>query len=255
VRDVLHDVLEQLDLVARLAEGVEAVVDLRLARGAHLVVRALDVEAEFVEEDADLVTQVGELVDRRDGEIAPLVGGLVAEVAALLDAARVPGGLDGVDVVVARVLLRLEADVVEDVELGLGSEERGVRDPGRPEVRLGLGGHLARVTAVGLVRVRVHDVEVDVEGLLGAERVDVGRVEVGHQLHVRLVDGLEATDRGSVEHLAVGEEVVSHRLRRDVEVLHHAGKVTEPDVDELHVLLGDEGENLICVFEHPSAPR
>jgi hypothetical protein len=35
----------------------------------------------------------------------------VAEVATLLLAAGVPGGLDGVDVVVAGVLLRLEPDV------------------------------------------------------------------------------------------------------------------------------------------------
>jgi len=79
----------------------------------------------------------------------------VAEVAALLDAVGVPGRLDGVDEVRRGVRLRLEPDVVEDVELGLGSKERGVCDAGRQEVRLGLGGDLARVTAVGLARVRV----------------------------------------------------------------------------------------------------
>ena len=213
VGDRLHDVLEEHDLVGGLGQRVEAVVDLGLAGGADLVVRALDLQAERVQLQDDLVAQVGEVVDRRHREVPTLVRRLVAEVAALLDPAGVPGGLDRVDVVVAGVLLGLEPHVVEDVELGLGREERRVGDAGRLQVGLGLRGHLARVAAVRLVGVGVDDAHVDVQRLLGPERVEVGRRQVGDQLHVRLVDRLEAADRGPVEHLALGEELLGDRRR------------------------------------------
>ena len=173
------------------------------------------------------------------------------EVAALLHAAGVPRALDRVDEVEALLRLRLEADVVEDVELGLGGEERGVRDAGRLQVRLGLGGDLARVAAVRLVGVRVDDGEVDVQRLLRPERVDVRGRHVRDELHVGLVDRLEPADRRAVEHLAVGEEVRVEGLGRHVEVLHDARQVAETDVDELDVLVPDEGQDFLGVAEHP----
>ena len=142
---VLDDVLELQDVVCRVDHRVELVVDLLLAAGAHLVVRALELEARVDQLEADVVAQVGLLVDGADREVAALVRGLVGEVSALFDAAGVPGGLVGVDRVEGLVLLHLVADVVEDVELGLGGEERGVGDAGRREVLLGLLGNLARV--------------------------------------------------------------------------------------------------------------
>jgi hypothetical protein len=68
---------------------------------------------------------------------------------------------------------------------------------------------------------------------------------VGDQLHVGLVDGLEAADRGPVEHLPFLEEVRVQAVRRHVEVLHDARQVTEPHVDELDVLVLDELEDLV----------
>ena len=125
---VLDEVLELHHVVRGLEQRVEAVVDLRLAGGADLVVGALDEQAGGLEVLHHLVAQVAVVVVRRDGEVAALEAGLVAEVVALL--ARVPPALDGVDVVVALVGGGGVADVVEDVELGLGREERGVRDAG-----------------------------------------------------------------------------------------------------------------------------
>ncbi len=145
----------------------------------------------------------------------------------------------------------LEADVVEHVELGLGAEERGVGNAGGGEVGLGLLGHVPRVTAVLLARDRVVDEEVDVDGLVAAERVDTGGRQVCAQRHVGLVDGLEAADRGAVE----GELLV--RVEdgcRDGEVLHHTGQVAEPDVDELDVFVGDVLLHVVGVLEHPTPP-
>ena len=77
--------------------GVEAVVDLCLASGADFVVSALENEAGVDQFEADIVAQVGLLVDRAHRKVAALVRGLVREVSALFDAARVPRALIGVD--------------------------------------------------------------------------------------------------------------------------------------------------------------
>ncbi len=118
--------------------GVEAVVDLSLTTRTHLVVSALEDEAGVDQLEADVVAEVGLLVDGGDGEVAALVGRLVGEVAAFFHATGVPGAFLGVHGVEAGVLLHLVANVVEDVELGLGREERGVGDAGGGEVLLGL---------------------------------------------------------------------------------------------------------------------
>jgi hypothetical protein len=103
-----------------LQQRVEAVVDLGLAGGADLVVLRSTSRPTLSSSRLISVAQVGVVVDRRDREVAALVAGLVAAVAALLDAPVFQAPSIGVDVVVAGVLLRLEAHVVEDVELGLG---------------------------------------------------------------------------------------------------------------------------------------
>ena len=250
---VLDDVLEQLHLVAGVQQGRELVVDLGLARGADLVVRTLDGEA-GVDQPADhRVAQVGVVVERRDGEVTALVRGLVAAVAALLVLARVPGALDRVDVVEGLVGGGRVADRVEDVELGLGAEVGRVGDAAGRQVGLGLLRHVPRVARVGLAGERVVDEEVQRQRLLGPERVDEGRGDVRQQHHVGLVDGLEPADRRAVEGEAVGDHAVVERLDRGVEVLHHARKVTEPDVDELDVLVLEVSQKFLGIGEHTSS--
>jgi hypothetical protein len=154
-------------------------------------------------------------------------------------------------VVEGLVRLGLEAHAVEDVELGLGAEVRGVGDAGRREVRLRLLRHVARVTGVLLARDRVVDEEVDVDRLVAAEGVDARGGQVGAERHVGLVDGLEAADGGAVEGQFLGRV---EGLRRQREVLHHTRQVTEADVDELDVFVLDELLGLVGVLEHPAPP-
>ena len=109
------------------------------------------------------------------GKYPSLYRGLYAEVRAAVElevAARVPHALDRVEEVVARVLVLVEARRVEDVELGLGPEVRGVGEAGALEVVLGLLRDVARVTAVALAGDRVLHERVDVQRLVLAERVD-----------------------------------------------------------------------------------
>src|SRR5882757_6855668 len=99
------------------------------------------------------------MVHRRDREVAALVAGLCAEVATLLLPAGVPGALDRVDVVEALVRAGLIPRRVEDVELRLRPEVRGVGDAATTQVVLGLAGDVARVPGVGLAGQRVVDEE------------------------------------------------------------------------------------------------
>ena len=70
-----------------------------------------------------------------------------------------------------------------------------------------------------------------------AEGVDHRRVGVGHEQHVRLLDLLEPPDRGSVEPEALLEDVLGELMGGDREVLHQAGQVDEPDIDDLDALV------------------
>ncbi len=252
-RGVLDDVLELHHVVGGLEQLVEAVVDLRLAGGADLVVGALDVQARLLELDHHLVAQLAEVVGGGDGEVAALVLHLVAAVVVLERVAGVPGAGDRVDLVEAGVLLGLEPHVVEDVELSLGGEERGVADPRRAQVGHRLLGDVARVAGVGLTGQRVVDEEVDDQGLGDPERVDVGGRRVREELHVGLVDGLEATDRGAVETEAILEHALVERRDGHREVLHDAGQVAETDVDHLDALVLQIAKQLVAVLEHSSS--
>ena len=167
-----------------MQQGVELVVDLGLTSGTHLVVSTLDLDADISQRPRHLVTQICVVVNRRHREVATLVTSLVALVAALFFATGVPLTLDRVNVVVTSVGLGLEAHVVEDIELGFRTEEGRVSDSTGFEVSLSLGGHLAGVTAVGLVGERITDGEVHHQRLLGTERVDVGGGRVWNQLHI-----------------------------------------------------------------------
>ena len=76
------------------------------------------------------------------------------------------------------------------------------------------------------------------------ERIEYRRVGFGHEDHVRLVDALPAGNRGTVEHLAVAEQVFIHQLRRDGHVLLLAARVGEAQVRELHLLFFYEFQDI-----------
>ena len=222
VADVLHHVLEGHQLVGHVQQGVEAHPDLTLPPGRHLVVVQLHRDAQGDERRRDLRAQVLVLVHRRDGEVALLGAGLVAEVRALV-AAGVPGALDRVDHVHRRVAGVGVPDVVEDEELGLGAEVGLVGDAGGRQVRLRLLGHVAGVTGVGLAGDGVMDEAVDVERLAGPERVEVGGVGVRDQDHVRFLDLLEPSDRRAVEAVTVSEDILGHLAGGHGDVLDQTG--------------------------------
>ena len=64
------------------------------------------------------------------------------------------------------------------------------------------------------------------------------------QQHVGFLDLLEPADRRAVEAEAVLEDVLAQLVRGNREVLHEAGKVAEPDVDDLDAFVREQLEDV-----------
>ena len=90
-------------------------------------------------------------------------------------------------------------------KLGLGTEVGGVAQAGALHVGLGALGQRTRVALVGLAVGRVDHVAGQDQRGFFEKRVDVGRVRVRHELHVRRFDALPTGDRGTVERMARAE--------------------------------------------------
>ena len=240
---VLHDELVELHLVALAGEGGVAEVDLALAGGPHLVVVRLHGDPRGSQRHDRPRPEVLERVRRRAGEVALLEPGPVAEVGLQALAARVPDALLGIDVVVGLLLARVVADLVEDVELGLGPPVRRRGDAGRGEVALRLHGDPARVARVELPRDRVHDVADQRQRRHLVDRVHERGRGVGDQEHVRLLDLLEPADRRAVEADPGGERLLRELGDGHREVLEGARHVGEAQVHHLQAVGHGEGED------------
>jgi hypothetical protein len=140
------------------------------------------------------------------------------------------------------VLVLIEADVIEDEELGFGAEERGVGHARVIEVQLGLLRDPSRVALVALFGDRVLHVAVEDEcGDLG-EGIEEGSGGVGDQQHVALVDGGPAADTGAVHTEAFFEAALFELADRIGDVVLQARDVGEAEIDLLHVVVLGEFE-------------
>src|SRR5712692_11990488 len=101
----------------------------------------LDLDADALHLEHHLGANVLEAVVGRNREIAFLIARLIAEILAVL--AAIPDALGRLDKVVAGVLVGVEADAVEDEELGLRAKVGGVADAGGLQIGLGLARDIA----------------------------------------------------------------------------------------------------------------
>src|SRR6185369_15931936 len=112
-------------------------------------------------------------------------------------------------------------------------EEGRVTETGSLEVRLGTLGDGTRVAVVRLAIARLEHVAGQTERGLFVERIDVGRVRIGHQQHVRGFDALPAGNRRTVECVARTELVFVEMRNGHSHVLFFSAGVGETEVDEL----------------------
>ncbi len=179
---------------------------------------------------------------RRNREIAFLVARLVTEVAAAIGAFVAAGGpvaLSGLHIVVAAMLILLEADRVEDEELQLGTEIASRCDAACSQIGLGLACYIARIPGIGLIQHRIEYVADHCQRRGLALGVDEGGRRVRLEQHVRFVDFLKATDRRTVETDPIAEEAWINLGQGDREVLPEPRQIREPEVDDLDVVLLD----------------
>ncbi len=232
---VFHRVLLDDDpvghaVVGHLERVLVAHVDLVLG-GADLVVGVLDVDPHLLQGEDRVAAHVGAGIERGQVEVAALVE----------DLGHAALGLGRFEV----EELELGADVVGvEAEL-LGAFEGAAQDP-------------ARIALVG-VAARDPDVaEHAGDGVLalGAPGDQVEGRGVRHRDHVRLLDRVEAGDRGAVEaHAAV--EGVLELGGVDREALELAEDVGEPEPHEADVVFLDDlddvcrARGLIC---HSGSP-
>jgi hypothetical protein len=170
----------------------------------------------------------------------------VAEVAGFVVGVVVRRQFSRIELEAGVVGIGLVLDVVEDEEFGFRADEDRVADAGRLEVGFGLLGGAARIAVIGFARNRIENVAEDDHGRLGEEGVHVDGGRIRHQHHVGLVDGLPASDRGAVEHDAVGEHVFIDAGDVHRDVLQLALGIGEAQIDELDVVVLDLLQDIVC---------
>ena len=235
VGDVADDVLEQHHVVRRLHQLVEPLVDFGLASGGHFVMVALDVQPALDHGLHHLAAQILVMVRGRHREVAFLVARAIAQV--VLPPARIPAPFLGVDEVVTLVLILIEADVVENEELGFRAEIGGVGNAAVLQVKLGLLANPARVALVALLGDRVLGVPDHHQGGGLGERIHDRGFRIGNQEHVALVDRRPTADARSIHAEALFEAAfvnLAHRVRN---VMLQTRNVGEPQVELLGIVL------------------
>ena len=145
--------------------------------------------------------------------------------------AAVPLAFFAIDEEVAAIRRLVEADVVEDEELGFGADEAGVGDARALEVVHRFASDVARVARVVFAGDRILHVADDAERGDRGERVDERRIGLRQEEHVALVDRLPAADAGAVEAEALFEDFFVELRNGNREVLPDAGEIHEAHVD------------------------
>ena len=197
LRDLLDDQLVREHVVRHVERVREADVDLVLG-GADLVVVVLDRDPHRLERPDRVAPDAGGGVHRRLGEVAALVERL------------------GAVLVLEEEVLGFRADV-ERVEAHR-------RHP--------LEGAAEGVARVAVVRLPVRRDDVADHPAFEAVRQDAEGRRIGDRDHVRLLDRVEAGDRGTVEAHAVVEGAGQLALR-DREALQMPFEIGEPEQDVL----------------------
>ena len=186
-RRVLDDVLERLNIIRRMQQRIEAVVDLLLAAAADLVVVALNRKTCILQVSDHLITDIHCLVIGRGGEVATLHAHLRAQVRRAIQVGRlaaVPPAFIRVHLVETRVGLSGIAHRIKQVELCLRAEVTGICNTGRCQVFLRLARDIARITRIWLQSQRIMHEELHVQRLFNTERIQRRRRRIWQQRHV-----------------------------------------------------------------------
>ena len=191
---------------------------------------------------------IGQTVNRRFGEVAALDVRAVAEVAAGIFGAAVIRAFLAVDAVTDMVHVDIDADVLENEELGFRPDIDRIGDAGFLQVFLGRFGDGTRIAVIGFASGRFDDVAEHFHGRLGREGVHAPFGDVRLQDHVGFIDAFPAGDRGTVEIDAVFNHVLVDRIDVLVGMLPLSAQVAELESDILDFVFLKGFHEVACAF-------
>ena len=144
-------------------------------------------------------------------------------------------------------------DLVEDEELALGPEVRGVGDPARAQVLFRSAGDATRILRVGLAGDGIRDLTYERERRRLGRGVEDRARGVRHEEHVGVLDRLPAADRGAVEAEPLVERGLVEGPDRQRHVLPGAEQVAELEIDHGRARLSRPFERLAGVRQRLAA--
>ena len=177
-------VLQHLSPVGALHQGAKAGANLVLASACHLVVEHLNRDAQRLKNERHFSAHVLGAVDRGHWKVAALDSGTVAPVAAFELGTRTPRGFVFVDLKEHLAWLIAPAHAVKNEEFRLGAKEGRVANAGSLEVGLGPLGNRAGIAVIRLAVAGLDHIALHEQRGFFKERVQIGGVGVGHELHV-----------------------------------------------------------------------
>ena len=243
--DLLDAILVEQDVIGSGDHRRELDAEFVLGRG-HFVVVLFDNDAHGGEGFEHFTADVLGAIDGGNREVTLLERDVVAGVAAFVIGVRIGAEFGGVDLETDLVGRGRVLHVVKQEEFGLGTETDEITDAGGLDERFGLLGDRARVAIVGLVGGGLENVAVHAQGRRREERIDIGRIVVGHQDHVGFVDGFPASDRGTVEHDAFFEHFGVDDRCVHGDMLKLAAQVGEAKVNVFDAFVLDLVHKIVC---------
>ena len=195
----------------------------------------LDVQPALDHRLHHLAAQILIMIRRWYREVAFLIPRPVTQV--VLPPPRVPPPFLGVDKVKSRVLVLVEADVVENEKLRLGPEVRRVRHPAVGQVQFRFARDPPRIPLITLLGDRILHVADHNQRRRLRKRVHQRRLRIRNQQHVAFVDRRPAADARSVHSKPVLEAALVELAHRVGNVMLQARNIGEPQIQLLGIVL------------------
>ena len=142
-----------------------------------------------------------------------------------------------------RVLV--EANVVEDEELGFGAEKGGVGDAGVLQVQLGFFGDPARVAVIVLARDGIDNIAEHDQRARFGKRIHESGGGIGNDQHVAFVDSGPAANARAVDAEAIFERLLFEHGDGIGDVLAQARQVGKAQIELPGIVLLGKFENFL----------
>src|SRR5579885_1651762 len=149
-----------------------------------------------------------------------------------------PAAFLRVNKVITMLLSLVEPDVIKDEELRFSTEVSCIANAGIGEVGLSLLCHVTRILLIVLLRDGIHNVANHHQCRRICKRIEHEPAWIGDQKHIAFMDCCPATDAGAIHAKPILKGFLLELVNRKGNVVPNTGQVSEPDIYNLHVILG-----------------